>query len=168
MPPSAAAFASATAAELSHFGHADKMRFKATIPSSHESRGLQCLAAFFVLYHAASWHPTPIKVAEDTHRQLQQQTAPSLTSKSAIYTDTASQAKTGDPNLTRGQKAVRVAFYLWLSLLNLLATSTLWARAADVFDSSAASRLFGFLGAGATIGIVLHILCIKRGGKGLS
>jgi len=129
---------------------------------------MQRLAAFFVLYHAASWHPTPVKAAEDIHRQLQQHTAPSLTSKSATYTDTASQAKTGDPNLTRGQKAVRVAFYLWLSLLNLLATSTLWARAADVFDSSAASRLFGFLGAGATIGIVLHILCITSGLQGLS
>jgi len=122
---------------------------------------MQCLAAFFVLYHAASWHLPPVKAAEDIHRQLQQQTAPSLALKSATSTDTASQAKTGDPNLTRGQKAVRVAFYLWLSLLNLLATSTLWARAADVFDSSAASRLFGFLGAGATIGMVWHILCIR-------
>lgn len=110
------------------------------------------ILAFFVLYHAASWHPTSVKTAEDIHRQLQQQTAPNLTSKSATYPDAANQAKTGDPNLTRGQKAVRIAFYLWLSLLNLLATSTLWARAADVFDSSAASRLFGFLGAGATIG----------------
>ena len=113
---------------------------------------MQCLAAFFVLYHAASWHPTPVKAAEDIYRQLQQQSVPSFISKSATNTNTASQAKTGDPNLTRGQKAVRAAFYLWLSLLNLLATSTLWARAADVFDSSAASRLFGFLGAGATIG----------------
>ncbi|KAA6417728.1 MAG: hypothetical protein FRX49_12314 [Trebouxia sp. A1-2] len=110
------------------------------------------ILAFFVLYHAASWHPTPVKAAEDIYRQLQQQSVPSFISKSATNTNTASQAKTGDPNLTRGQKAVRAAFYLWLSLLNLLATSTLWARAADVFDSSAASRLFGFLGAGATIG----------------
>ena len=49
---------------------------------------------------------------------------------------------------------MRIGFYLWLSLLNLLATSTLWARAADAFDSSAAARLFGFLGAGATLGTV--------------
>ena len=51
------------------------------------------------------------------------------------------------------QRAVRIGFYLWLSLLNLVATSTLWARAADAFDSNAAKRLFGFLGAGATLGV---------------
>ena len=120
-----------------------------TVPQSR----VLCFAVFFVLYHAVSQQQNLIDVpssAEHRHRHLQQY--PSLTPKSAAATKSASQTKTGDPNLTRAQKAVRVAFYLWLSLLNLLATSTLWARAADAFDSNAASRLFGCLGAGATLG----------------
>ena len=114
-----------------------------------------CFAVFFVLYHAVSQQQQLSNVSSSTehgHRHLQQYKPPPLTPKSAAATHSTSQTKTGDPNLTRAQKAVRVAFYLWLSLLNLLATSTLWARAADAFDSNAAPRLFGCLGAGATLG----------------
>jgi AAA family ATP:ADP antiporter len=50
------------------------------------------------------------------------------------------------------QRAVRAAFFLWLSVSNLVCLSTLWARVADIFGSNAAARLFGFLGAGATCG----------------
>jgi len=46
-----------------------------------------------------------------------------------------------------------VAFFLWLSVLNLVGMSTMWARMADVFGSEAGTRLFGFLGAGATCGV---------------
>lgn len=66
--------------------------------------------------------------------------------------DATARARTGSPELTSAARSVRIAFYLWLTLVNLLATSTLWARAADAFDSNAAVRLFGFLGAGATLG----------------
>ena len=38
------------------------------------------------------------------------------------------------------QQAVRAAFYLWVSAANLVAVSTMWARAADAFDTSAAAR----------------------------
>ncbi|GAB4816937.1 hypothetical protein N2152v2_003983 [Parachlorella kessleri] len=54
--------------------------------------------------------------------------------------------------LSRPQQAVRVAFFLAVSLLNLVAVSSWWARAADVFTAEAAARLFGILGAGATLG----------------
>ncbi len=50
------------------------------------------------------------------------------------------------------QRAVRMAFFLWLSVVNLVGLSTMWARMADVFGSEAGTRLFGFLGAGATCG----------------
>lgn len=73
--------------------------------------------------------------------------------------DVSGNARQGSSDLTSSAQAVRIAFYLWLTLVNLLATSTLWARAADAFDSNAAARLFGFLGAGATLG--LHTsLCV--------
>ena len=50
------------------------------------------------------------------------------------------------------QVLVRAAFFLWLSVVNLVALSAMWARLADVFGSAASKRLFGFLGAGATCG----------------
>ncbi len=56
------------------------------------------------------------------------------------------------PSLTPAQRAVRIAFFLSASLLNLVAVSSWWARAADVFSAEAAARLFGILGAGATLG----------------
>ena len=43
----------------------------------------------------------------------------------------------GDPGLTTAQRAVRAALFLSVSLINLLAVSTMWARAADVFSSDA-------------------------------
>lgn len=36
--------------------------------------------------------------------------------------------------------------------MNTVALSAMWARAADVFPPEAATRLFGLLGAGATLG----------------
>uniref|UniRef100_A0A2N9F5G9 ADP,ATP carrier protein n=1 Tax=Fagus sylvatica TaxID=28930 RepID=A0A2N9F5G9_FAGSY len=47
---------------------------------------------------------------------------------------------------------VRVAFFLWVGLLNLITISSTWARVIDVMDSESGSRLFGFIGAGATLG----------------
>lgn len=44
------------------------------------------------------------------------------------------------------------AFYIWVTLMNVLATSTMWSRLADVFTSDAGARLFGLVGAGATMG----------------
>lgn len=112
-------------------------------------------AAFFVLYHAVSQQRPQLgnTGAQLNHLpgQLQQQSNSSK-SDSATQRATPSQGKQGDPNLTTSQRAVRIGIYLWLSLLNLVATSTLWATAADAFDSNAAKRLFGFLGAGATLG----------------
>ncbi|KAG8380954.1 hypothetical protein BUALT_Bualt06G0070200 [Buddleja alternifolia] len=48
--------------------------------------------------------------------------------------------------------AVRVAMFLWVALLNLITISSTWARVIDVMDSESGSRLFGFIGAGATLG----------------
>ena len=49
--------------------------------------------------------------------------------------------KVGDPGLTAVQRAVRMAFFLWVSLLNLLLMSAMWARVADVFSSDAGVQL---------------------------
>jgi AAA family ATP:ADP antiporter len=39
-----------------------------------------------------------------------------------------------------------------VALLNLVAISSTWARIIDVMDSESGARLFGFVGAGATLG----------------
>jgi hypothetical protein len=67
-------------------------------------------------------------------------------------------AAAGASQLTGAQAAVRVCFFLWVSLLNLVGVSTLWARSADVFSPESAGRLFGLLGAGATLGQLLGSL----------
>jgi len=41
---------------------------------------------------------------------------------------------------------------LKVALLNLITVSSTWARVIDVMDSESGSRLFGFIGAGATLG----------------
>lgn len=48
--------------------------------------------------------------------------------------------------------SVRIAFFLWVALLNLITISSTWARVIDVMDNESGSRLFGFIGAGATLG----------------
>ncbi|KAG2559631.1 hypothetical protein PVAP13_8KG020120 [Panicum virgatum] len=47
---------------------------------------------------------------------------------------------------------VRISLFLWVALLNLITVSSTWARVIDVMDSESGSRLFGFIGAGATLG----------------
>ena len=46
------------------------------------------------------------------------------------------------------------AFFIWVSVFNLFVVSVFWALMVDVFDSTQAKRLFGFLAAGATIGAI--------------
>ncbi|CAN1145050.1 hypothetical protein LINPERHAP2_LOCUS14475 [Linum perenne] len=48
--------------------------------------------------------------------------------------------------------SVRIGLFLWIALLNLITISSTWARIIDVMDSESGSRLFGFIGAGATLG----------------
>ncbi|KAJ7959553.1 ADP,ATP carrier protein [Quillaja saponaria] len=48
--------------------------------------------------------------------------------------------------------SVRVGLFLWVALLNLITISSTWARVIDVMDTESGSRLFGFIGAGATLG----------------
>ncbi|WP_028694181.1 NTP/NDP exchange transporter [Pseudomonas cremoricolorata] len=44
------------------------------------------------------------------------------------------------------------AFYIWLSVFNLLAISLAWSVLADLFSSAQAKRLFGLFAAGASLG----------------
>ncbi|KAJ8537205.1 hypothetical protein K7X08_035606 [Anisodus acutangulus] len=48
--------------------------------------------------------------------------------------------------------SVRIGLFLWVALLNLITISSTWARVIDVVNTESGSRLFGFIGAGATLG----------------
>jgi len=47
---------------------------------------------------------------------------------------------------------VIISLFIWVALLNIITISSTWARVIDVMDSESGSRLFGFIGAGATLG----------------
>ncbi len=44
------------------------------------------------------------------------------------------------------------AFFIWVSVFNLFVVSVFWAVMADVFRTGQSKRLFGFIGAGGTLG----------------
>ena len=46
------------------------------------------------------------------------------------------------------------AFYVWISLFSLFNISVFWSFMADVFSKPQATRLFGFIGAGASVGAI--------------
>ena len=51
-------------------------------------------------------------------------------------------------------RAIAAAFYIWLSTFNLLTISVFWSLMADIFSSTQAKRLFGFIAAGGTVGTI--------------
>ena len=57
----------------------------------------------------------------------------------------------GHQSLTE-QVLLDKAFYLWISLFSLFHISVFWSFMADTFSKPQATRLFGFIGAGASIG----------------
>nr|HET7857692.1 MFS transporter [Caldimonas sp.] len=59
--------------------------------------------------------------------------------------------------LTLDVAAVAVArvFFVWVSVFSLFAVAVFWSFMADLFDSEQGKRLFGFIGAGGTIGALL-------------
>jgi ATP:ADP antiporter, AAA family len=46
-------------------------------------------------------------------------------------------------------------FFVWTAVFNLFAVSVFWSYMADVFDNDHAKRVYGYIGAGGTIGALL-------------
>ena len=132
------------------------------LPTQHPYRGNSTSDINPGNLHLSTGHSYRANSTSDVSPSLQhlptvQATRHSATANSShgrgrFMLDATARVRSGSPELSSASRAIRIAFYLWLTLVNLLATSTLWARAADAFDSNAAVRLFGFLGAGATLG----------------
>jgi len=47
------------------------------------------------------------------------------------------------------------SFYVWISVFSLFHISVFWSLMADVFTRTQSKRLFGFIGAGASVGAIL-------------
>nr|XP_011469976.1 PREDICTED: uncharacterized protein LOC101300571 isoform X2 [Fragaria vesca subsp. vesca] len=103
------------------------------------------LVVFFGLWHASS--------AGYSQSQLKGVASASVSEPEG---DVVNQASTAHPigweHLDWFYVSVRIGLFLWIALLNLITISSTWARVIDVMDSESGSRLFGFIGAGATLG----------------
>ena len=53
------------------------------------------------------------------------------------------------------QVVVARVFFVWVSVFNLFAVTVFWSFMADIFTSEQGKRLFGFIGAGGTLGALL-------------
>ena len=49
-------------------------------------------------------------------------------------------------------RAVGYTFFVWLTVINLFATSVFWAFMVDIFDVDQGKRMFAFIGIGGTLG----------------
>jgi len=49
---------------------------------------------------------------------------------------------------------IAAAFYVWCSTYNLLTISVFWSMMADIYSTTQAKRLFGFIAAGGTVGTI--------------
>ncbi|MCZ6827829.1 MAG: Npt1/Npt2 family nucleotide transporter, partial [Gammaproteobacteria bacterium] len=58
----------------------------------------------------------------------------------------------GSDAQTGTSRIVGYTFYVWLSVINLFATSIFWAFMVDIFDVDQGKRLFPFIGIGGTLG----------------
>ncbi|AKC88176.1 membrane protein [Pseudoxanthomonas suwonensis] len=47
------------------------------------------------------------------------------------------------------------AFFVWVAVFNLFAVSVFWSYMADVFDNENAKKVYGYIGAGGTLGALL-------------
>jgi AAA family ATP:ADP antiporter len=58
-------------------------------------------------------------------------------------------------------RATAAAYFVWFSVVNLFMVSVFWSLMVDVFSASQASRLFGTIAAGGSIGAIAGPLVIR-------
>ncbi|KAJ8771013.1 hypothetical protein K2173_023338 [Erythroxylum novogranatense] len=105
------------------------------------------LVVFFVLWHFSSTGYSPIKQKSTIALSTQ------LKEDLNVHFNQTTSESTGDwVNHGWFYVSARIGLFLWVALLNLITISSTWARIIDVMDCESGSRLFGFIGAGATLG----------------
>ncbi|XP_072954198.1 uncharacterized protein [Typha angustifolia] len=104
------------------------------------------LLLFFILWYASTpGHPSSASRISDS-------SSPGPVNGKVNIGENGSNHTIGWGNHRWFYITVRISLFLWVALLNLLTISSTWARVIDVMDSESGSRLFGFIGAGATLG----------------
>ncbi|KAL1197047.1 hypothetical protein V5N11_024840 [Cardamine amara subsp. amara] len=124
--------------------------FLFSLPNLSKSKALVIIHRFFSLSLVLCfllWRASPIESLPSNSKDAVD-SASDLTKDPKVGIDGA----TGWDNHGWFYISVRVGFFLWVALLNLVAISSTWARIIDVMDSESGARLFGFVGAGATLG----------------
>lgn len=61
----------------------------------------------------------------------------------------------------RGQKGLGIAFFLWVGIFNVMATSQYWAFANDLYTPNQGKRLFAIVGLGSNVGAWLGSVYAK-------
>jgi len=61
----------------------------------------------------------------------------------------------------RGQKGLGIAFFLWVGIFNVMATSQYWAFANDLYTPDQGKRLFAIVGLGSNVGAWLGSVYAK-------
>ncbi|HLM47328.1 MAG TPA: MFS transporter [Myxococcaceae bacterium] len=54
------------------------------------------------------------------------------------------------------------AFFVWVSVYNLFVVSVFWSFMADLFETEQGRRLFGFIAAGGTVGMLVGPFLVKQ------
>ncbi|GAV62483.1 TLC domain-containing protein [Cephalotus follicularis] len=104
------------------------------------------LVLFFILWHSSSSEYLAINSKGSVSLSTE------LKVDLKVQLDQASPSPMDWSNYGWFYVSVRIGFFLWVALLNLITISSTWARIIDVMDNESGSRLFGFIGAGATLG----------------
>uniref|UniRef100_A0A1J3KAQ5 ADP,ATP carrier protein n=1 Tax=Noccaea caerulescens TaxID=107243 RepID=A0A1J3KAQ5_NOCCA len=124
-----------------------------SLPNLSKSKALVIIHRFFSLSLVLCflvWQASPTESMSSNSKDAVD-SASDLTNDPKVDIDGANPASGWD-NHGSFYISVRVGFFLWVALLNLVAISSTWARIIDVMDSESGARLFGFVGAGATLG----------------
>ncbi|URE09668.1 hypothetical protein MUK42_03835 [Musa troglodytarum] len=125
-----------------------------SLPNLPKARALVCihrffsvsLLVFFILWHASSTgNLSPVSKASASNSTLFEDEKLTPSQEGPVR-------PSGWSNHGWFYVIVRISLFLWVALLNLVTISSTWARVIDVMDTESGSRLFGFIGAGATFG----------------
>lgn len=125
-----------------------------SLPNLSKSRALVLIHRFFsisLLVFFLLWYASSTGRPSDASKVSISHTSTIENSKGNPAHDSSTQS-VGWGNHGWFYIFVRIAFFLWVALLNLITISSTWARVIDVMDNESGSRLFGFVGAGATLG----------------
>ncbi|XP_008810567.1 uncharacterized protein LOC103721951 isoform X2 [Phoenix dactylifera] len=132
-----------------------------SLPNLSKSRALVLIHRFFsvsLLIFFILWHASSSAQLHSASKVSDPHSAPSENGKENVSSDSPSNSA-GWGNHGWFYIMVRISLFLWVALLNLVTISSTWARVIDVMDSESGSRLFGFVGAGATLGQLFGSLC---------